>query len=34
MGCVARKVLRIYGPEADSFNDKWIPGNIVEIEMK
>ncbi len=27
-------VLRIYGPEADSFNGNWIPGDIVEIEMK
>ena len=25
-------VLRIYGPEADSFNNKWIPGNIKEMK--
>lgn len=25
-------VLRIYGPEADSFNGNWIPGDIVEMK--
>ncbi len=25
-------VLRIYGPEADSFNGNWIPGDYVEIK--